>query len=96
MLSHDARIRCDLVDLYYKLYGIKRPTCLPIPELVGVLKQFKLDDSRKKSHLIEKQPIAKQETKKSPPIKKETTEEVIVDYPIDVKVRSILNLTIFF
>ncbi|XP_043273259.1 transcription initiation factor TFIID subunit 2 [Venturia canescens] len=33
MLSHDSKLRCDLVDFYYTLYGSKRPLCLPIPEL---------------------------------------------------------------
>lgn len=28
-LSHDTKLRCDLVDLYYALYGTKRPLCLP-------------------------------------------------------------------
>jgi len=30
---HDARIRCDLVDLYHTLYGRKRPGPVPIPDL---------------------------------------------------------------
>lgn len=38
MLSHDTRLRCDLVDLYYALYGSRRPACLPIPELAGIMK----------------------------------------------------------
>lgn len=41
MLSHDTRLRCDLVDLYFALYGSRRPICLPIPELEGVLKPHK-------------------------------------------------------
>lgn len=41
MLSHDAKLRCDLVDLYYTLYGIKTPFCLPIPELAGLTKPKK-------------------------------------------------------
>lgn len=45
MLSHDARLRCDLVDLYYTLYGSRRPVCLPIPELAGVLNPTKLKTS---------------------------------------------------
>ncbi|KAJ8032786.1 Transcription initiation factor TFIID subunit 2 [Holothuria leucospilota] len=35
--SHDCRLRCDVVDFFYKLYGISRPTCLPMPELGMVL-----------------------------------------------------------
>lgn len=48
MLSHDSKLRCDFVDLYYKLYGVKRPTCLPIPELAGILKPQKVYDEIKK------------------------------------------------
>lgn len=49
MLSHDSRLRCELVDLYYTLYGIRRPTCLPIPELAGVLNLQKHDIKKMKS-----------------------------------------------
>lgn len=42
MLSHDTKLRCDLVDLYFTLYGSRRPTCLPIPELANVLKPQKI------------------------------------------------------
>lgn len=42
MLSHDAKLRCDLVDLYYTLYGIKIPFCLPIPELLAITKPKKI------------------------------------------------------
>lgn len=41
MLSHDAKLRCDLVDLYYTLYGTKMPFCLPIPEIVAITKPRK-------------------------------------------------------
>jgi hypothetical protein len=30
---YDSRLRCDVVDLYFKLYGRKRPQSVPIPEL---------------------------------------------------------------
>uniref|UniRef100_A0A1B6I826 Transcription initiation factor TFIID subunit 2 TPR repeats domain-containing protein n=5 Tax=Homalodisca TaxID=139475 RepID=A0A1B6I826_9HEMI len=43
MLSHDTRMRCSMVDLYYVLYGKKRPTCLPIPELAALLKPQRVD-----------------------------------------------------
>ena len=33
MLSHDTPQRCDMVDLYYALYGTKRPFCLAQQEL---------------------------------------------------------------
>ncbi|XP_012265791.1 transcription initiation factor TFIID subunit 2 isoform X2 [Athalia rosae] len=41
MLSHDTKLRCDLVDLYYTLYGSKRPLCLPIPELAAMTRPRK-------------------------------------------------------
>lgn len=41
MLSHDAKLRCDLVDLYYTLYGMKVPFCLPISELQMITKPRK-------------------------------------------------------
>jgi len=37
MLSHDSRLRCNFVDLYYVLYGTRRPLCIPIPELAAIL-----------------------------------------------------------
>lgn len=43
MLSHDTRMRCSLVDLYYVLYGKRRPVCIPIPELAALLKPQKVD-----------------------------------------------------
>uniref|UniRef100_A0A1B6LDU4 Transcription initiation factor TFIID subunit 2 n=1 Tax=Graphocephala atropunctata TaxID=36148 RepID=A0A1B6LDU4_9HEMI len=43
MLSHDTRMRCSLVDLYFVLYGKKRPTCMPIPELAALLKPQRVD-----------------------------------------------------
>lgn len=49
MLSHDSRLRCELVDLYYTLYGTRRPTCLPIPELAGILNLQKHDIKKMKS-----------------------------------------------
>lgn len=43
MLSHDTRMRCYFVDLYFALYGRKRPACLPIPELQALLKPQKVE-----------------------------------------------------
>lgn len=35
--SHDWRLRCDAVDVYHTLFGLSRPSCLPLPELGLVL-----------------------------------------------------------
>lgn len=45
MLSHDTKLRCDLVDLYYTLYGTKVPFCLPIPEVAAIMKPKKVNPS---------------------------------------------------
>lgn len=38
MLSHDTRLRCSFVDLYYTLYGKKRPMVLPASDSFTVPK----------------------------------------------------------
>ncbi|KAG5887800.1 hypothetical protein JTB14_019391 [Gonioctena quinquepunctata] len=56
MLSHDTRLRCDLIDLYYTLYGTKRPVCIPLSELSGVMNLSKYDITKtKKIPMISKQ-----------------------------------------
>lgn len=44
----DSRLRCDVVDLYFELYGRKKPVTIPIPEL-SALKPQKVDKSKEKS-----------------------------------------------
>lgn len=51
MLSHDTRLRCDLVDLYYALYGSRRPVCLPIPELAALMSSQKQDLKKPIPHI---------------------------------------------
>lgn len=41
-LSHDARLRCDMVDLYYALYGSKRPPGMSSAELSAMFKPQKV------------------------------------------------------
>jgi len=33
---YDSKLRCDIVDLYYTLYGRRRPPSLPMPELAAL------------------------------------------------------------
>lgn len=33
---YDSRLRCDIVDLYFELYGRKMPVCIPLPELAAL------------------------------------------------------------
>lgn len=71
LLSNDARLRCDFVDLYYTLYGSKRPQCVPIPEVQAMLKQFdhnererierEKDRDRDRLKDIDIKPVIKQE-----------------------------------
>jgi len=39
---YDSRLRCDVVDLYFKLYGRKRPHAVPIAELAMLNKATKV------------------------------------------------------
>lgn len=81
MLSHDARLRCDLVDLYYKLYGSKRPTCLPIPELAAIMKPPKHHDEppKKKMHLDQPSTSSSNQMKQPPVAIKERTTDIIIE-----------------
>ena len=36
---YDSRLRCDVVDLYYELYGKKKPVSVPLPELAALRPQ---------------------------------------------------------
>ncbi|XP_049545880.1 transcription initiation factor TFIID subunit 2 isoform X1 [Anopheles darlingi] len=40
-LSHDTKLRCDMVDLYYALYGTRMPQCLTNQELGNLLRVHK-------------------------------------------------------
>lgn len=42
-LSHDTRLRCDLVDLYYALYGTKEPSSVKNPELAALYQPQKVE-----------------------------------------------------
>lgn len=46
MLSHDARLRCDMVDLYYALYGSKRPPGMVSSELSAMFRPQKVTTSQ--------------------------------------------------
>ncbi|XP_015121942.1 transcription initiation factor TFIID subunit 2 [Diachasma alloeum] len=73
MLSHDSKLRCDFVDLYYTLYGTKRPNCLPIPELAGVLKPKKASPEREEPRIVKNPMFQKSdvvEVDSSPPVVK--------------------------
>lgn len=52
MLSHDPKLRCDLVDIYYTLYGSKTPLCLPIPELAMLTKPKKVAPPASPDHEV--------------------------------------------
>lgn len=85
MLSHDSRLRCDLVDLYYTLYGTKRPTCLPFPELAGLLTPQKVDVKKIKpfSPVMQKPSTSTASImdikRNSPPLHREGPSDVIID-----------------
>ncbi|KAH8361580.1 hypothetical protein KR084_008772, partial [Drosophila pseudotakahashii] len=43
-LAYDTKLRCDIVDLYYALYGSKRPTCLQAGENQSFYKDLMKDN----------------------------------------------------
>lgn len=49
MLSHDTRLRCDLVDLYFALYGSRRPQCLQSNEMSNLVKPQRVSNPRPRS-----------------------------------------------
>ena len=46
---YDGRLRCDIVDLYAKLYGRKRPVAVPIPEMAALKQKSYTVETNKKS-----------------------------------------------
>ncbi|CAO1304154.1 unnamed protein product [Diamesa hyperborea] len=43
-LSHDTRLRCDLVDLYYALYGTKEPHIMKSTELASLYQPQRVEE----------------------------------------------------
>ena len=60
---YDSRLRCDVADLYFKLYGRKRPQSLPIPEL-AMLRQPMVNQTKPEKTKQEKFTIPKAEKRK--------------------------------
>lgn len=52
-LACDTKLRCDIVDLYYALYGTKRPFCLQASETKNFYKEM-MKDSNASSNLFKK------------------------------------------
>lgn len=44
-LAYDTKLRCDIVDLYYALYGSKRPNCLQASENQNFYKDLMKENS---------------------------------------------------
>ncbi|XP_071743330.1 transcription initiation factor TFIID subunit 2 [Lepeophtheirus salmonis] len=43
---YDSRLRCDIVDIYFKLYGRKKPVCMPLPELQAILAPQRVQEDK--------------------------------------------------
>lgn len=81
MLSHDSMLRNDMVDLYYALYGTKRPQCLPNADLLSAMfKPQKLLSSSE----IKKRPISPIDVKPKPIPKIEPEPLEIVEQIISI------------
>jgi hypothetical protein len=60
-MSHDTRLRCDLVDVYYALYGVKEPQIVKNPELAALYKPKKVETDYKDDNLKIEMVDAKEE-----------------------------------
>lgn len=49
-LSHDTRLRCDFVDLYYAFFGIKEPSTVKNPELAALYQPQKVESESRDDH----------------------------------------------
>ncbi|XP_026742462.1 transcription initiation factor TFIID subunit 2-like [Trichoplusia ni] len=90
LLSNDARLRCDLVDLYYTLYGLKRPICVPLPEIQAMMKQMhhkereRVEREREREKEKERERERLKELEAKPVIKQEVLDiKYEQDTPID-------------
>lgn len=51
-LTHDTRLRCDMVDLYYAFFGVKEPSAQKNPELASLYQPQKVEpDGRDESDM---------------------------------------------
>ncbi|XP_043647065.1 transcription initiation factor TFIID subunit 2 [Drosophila teissieri] len=51
-LAYDTKLRCDIVDLYYALYGSKRPNCLQAGENQSFYKDLMKDNNSSVGSII--------------------------------------------
>lgn len=90
MLSHDSQLRNDMVDLYYALYGSKRPQCLPTAELLAMFKPQKIVPISE----IKKRPPSPIEVKPAPTPKIEPEPLEIVEQIISIDDDDIVPIVI--
>lgn len=63
--AHDWRLRCGAVDLYFTLFGLSRPSCLPLPEL-GLVLNLKEKKAVLNPTIIPEAGVGNQETASNP------------------------------
>jgi transcription initiation factor TFIID subunit 2 len=59
-MTHDTRLRCDFVDVYYALYGIKEPAAIKNPELAALYqpqKEVQEDNENMKIEMVDAKDI---------------------------------------
>lgn len=92
LLSNDSRLRCDIVDVYFTLYGTRIPLCLPIPELQGVLRQGHHRDHRER----EKERQREKELEKEREWEREQEIAIMKSYNVFILFFLILYILILF
>lgn len=85
MLSHDSRLRCDMVDMYYALYGTKRPPGMVSSELSAMFRPQKVSTATTTSTNSTITPSAA-------PLKVKAENKMRVPSPIEEKPLHILDI----
>jgi len=49
-MAHDTRLRCDMVDIYYALYGTREPPVIKNPELAALYQPQKVEPDSRDEH----------------------------------------------
>ncbi|XP_042243204.1 transcription initiation factor TFIID subunit 2-like isoform X2 [Homarus americanus] len=75
----DSRVRCAVMDLYYALYGRRRPACIPASEPALVL------NLRKPPHPPIQAPIIIKEEETVLPVKREAPIDDLLEPKVEVK-----------
>ena len=85
---YDSRLRCDCVDLYYTLYGRRRPPTMPMPELAALGRMHGQPWKKEKSASPFVIPKGEKRPLEQPVVVKQEPGVVVKQEPIDLDERA--------